>query len=651
MKRFFTFVTLLLLTAAVGGLVIKASMPAPAEGEATLVIHFHTWNDDYENIGGHLWGGKALVEVDGTWEKLDAGIQPTGQDEFGIYFTVRYEAGENAADVGFIPVKASVWHENGTIVQNWDAKFSADDVLIPVKGFEAGSEHHVYIFEGSRGILAKEEEGEVPFLMADPEMVNMLLVFFDPAGTYHEDLGVHSWGWKEGQNASGWNMVHKPFANVGFLGSTPVKAAIFSQKAESVGDAGLLVYHGDGDGSKYTGDIKQEVTPDVGIYDPAVKVGIAVPVYVLSAGGGNDSNNNVFYGETLEDFGVEATTFRFDLGSVAKGAGTFALTSTVVYTMFNQAITTNFLTKEENEKEEFKNELMEMFGVFEVVDGERVGNSLPIVGINFNEYADEAKEFILTLGTELDVTKDYEVGFKEILPPEKTLKTRTIKFEVEAPEGTPNVYVVGSMTGWTPGRENWKLEKGQDGIFRLEVQADLLPKTMEYKYVYAPGWDYEEDVAGNRQLVIGTESTILVEDTVTWKTAPDEADVYPAEEEALALADDEPFEFREAYAELDIDREAPELIFISDFDIESEKVIYILQNSRWDQHKFPRFRVNDNRDGDILHRVYVPADQPNKMLDTGKLGDYPILLRVEDDWGHVTEVIFIFRVVKEIPGK
>ncbi|NLG31037.1 MAG: hypothetical protein GX546_00545, partial [Acholeplasmataceae bacterium] len=66
MKRIFTFMTLLLLTTFLGGLVVKAVLPAPKSGEATVVVHFHKWDENYENVGGHAWNGKVLVEVDGA---------------------------------------------------------------------------------------------------------------------------------------------------------------------------------------------------------------------------------------------------------------------------------------------------------------------------------------------------------------------------------------------------------------------------------------------------------------------------------------------------------------------------------------------------------------------------------------------------------
>lgn len=656
MKRIFTFISLLLLTFVVGGLIVQA-LPTPEAGEATVVVHFHKWDEDYENVGGHTWGGNVLVKVDDTFEKKGGSVQPTGKDDFGIYFTYRFQADEEAGDLGFIPVMATSWNEDGTINPNWAGKLTSGhnndspDVTIPVKDMLAGDEKHIYVFEGSKGATADEEKGEVPYLVADPELINLLVVFFDPSGKYHEDLGVHSWGWAGDNNAAGWNNPFKAFSTVGKLGSADVKAAVFAQTAENVKDSGLLIYHGDGDNGKYTGDIKNDAgaTPDLGIYAEGVKAGLVVPLYVVSKGAGNASNNNVFYGENLDEFAVEATIFRFELGSYADGKGTFAYNNTTVYTMFNQSIETNFLTLTEEQKEAKKAELMSWFSVYEVTGEEKTkGAEVEIEAINFNEYADSTSEFILTLKKPLDSTKNYQVQFKEEVEEPEQPVARTITFKTTAPEGTETVYIVGSMNGWTPGISNWKMTKEEDGSFSYTIEASLLKQDFEYKYVNAADWAYVEVVDDNRKIEIGSETTILVEDTIVeWEALPEgEA---PAEADEFILPNDKEVPMpkaKEGVEDLELDREAPELIFTTEMKEEGGfKIVEIQQYSKWDPTKFPRFRVNDNRDGNLTHRVYVPSDTEHKILDTNVLGDQKILLRVEDNWGHVTDVIFIFRVV------
>ncbi|HHT82005.1 MAG TPA: hypothetical protein GX003_01005, partial [Acholeplasmataceae bacterium] len=389
-----------------------------------------------------------------------------------------------------------------------------------------------------------------------------------------------------------------------------------------------------------------------------VEVGSTTPVFVLNTGAGNASNDNVYYGETLPNFAVEAFSFRFDLGSFANGAGTFAFNKRTVYTMLSLSIVTGFVKGNltDEQKDAFKQEMISRFSIVEVVNGEATTNTVPITEINFNEFADDTKEFVLTLGEDLDATKDYRVIYQAPTP-EQPVKERTIRFEVTAPAGTPAVYVVGSLNGWTPGISNWKLTKGANDVWTLEVTAMLSPQNFEYKYVYAPSWDFAEDIGPNRVLTIGDEAEVVVKDTVTWGTAPVDGAEYPEEAEAVVLADEELVEIvtpEPIFAELDLDRDAPNLMIQSDVDGETEDgipFIYIKQYSKWDQTLFPDFIVNDNRDGRITHRVYVPADTEFKILDTNTLGDQKILLRVTDDWGHVTEVVFIFRVVAKIPKK
>lgn len=627
-------------------------MPDPAAGEATVVVHFHKWDDDYTNVGGHSWGGEVLVKVGDEWKSLagsvPGSVQPTGEDDFGIYFTYRFEAKEDALDLGFIPVMANEVLDDGSIVPNWDRKMSEADVLIPVKEYAAGSEHHVYVFEGSRGKNADPEAGEFPFLIANPEKVNLITVFYDPNNNYHENLGVHSWNWDADYNSGEWGTPLQIFKDVAKVGETPVKAAILAADAATVGTSGFLVYNGD---NKYTGNIDKEVTPNVGIYADDVANGLVVPMYILSAGEGNESNNNLYYGENLDEFKEEAFSFKFELGNYSEGKGTFAFNKNIVYTKLNQDVNTNFTKLDDTEKTAKKAELMDLFSIVEVVNDVETENTIEIVEINFNESVDAAREFVLTLKSDLDHTKNYRVKFEEKVDEALIPKERTIKFEVTAPEGTPNVYIVG-LADWEPGRSNWKMTKdAETGKFTLEVKATLAEKTLQFKYVYGPAWTYEQAQTDNYELVIGSESVIEVKHNVEWKTAPDPDTVYEAELEAKLLADDE-FDIdnvplRKAHADLEMDKEAPNLIFITDFDEQEGEigVVQIEQYSKWDQTLFPRFSVNDNRDGDITHRVHVPEDTEFKILDTNRLGDQKILLRVEDDWGHIKEVIFIFRVV------
>lgn len=103
--------------------------------------------------------------------------------------------------------------------------------------------------------------------------------------------------------------------------------------------------------------------------------------------------------------------------------------------------------------------------------------------------------------------------------------------------------------------------------------------------------------------------------------------------------------------EIDLDRDAPEITFASPSEIvgkeEDERIILIEWNKKFPANRFPTIIVNDNRDGDISHLAYVPSGEFS-TINTNVVGDYKIMLRVEDRWGNVTEETFIFRVTKDV---
>lgn len=105
--------------------------------------------------------------------------------------------------------------------------------------------------------------------------------------------------------------------------------------------------------------------------------------------------------------------------------------------------------------------------------------------------------------------------------------------------------------------------------------------------------------------------------------------------------------------EINIDREAPSIQFInpSNFDTlpSGERIILVEWDKLFDRSLFPTFTAMDDRDGDITKVVYVVSGEGyNSVLDTNRLGDYTITLRVEDSWGNVTEEAFTFRVQQQV---
>ena len=92
---------LLVFFMAVSAIVLLASTSFAA-GTGNLVIHFHTWDDDYTDLGGYVWGGLTEKTIyDGT-------------DDFGVYFEYNGLAVEETGTYGFIAT-----HYPGG-VNNWD---------------------------------------------------------------------------------------------------------------------------------------------------------------------------------------------------------------------------------------------------------------------------------------------------------------------------------------------------------------------------------------------------------------------------------------------------------------------------------------------------------------------------------------------------
>ncbi|MFP4177988.1 MAG: pullulanase-associated domain-containing protein, partial [Acholeplasmataceae bacterium] len=151
--------------------VIGTTIYASEEGTGNLVVHFQSWEADYEGLGSHGWGGAEGKPYD-------------GEDDFGVYFEYD-DIALGGGDIGFIAV---YWEDGGP---NWDRKLTGD-VLIDSGVLVEGETVHVYVFEG-----AATTDDDPGYYVADNDMPNMLLVYYDPSGAYEEELGVHAWNWQD----------------------------------------------------------------------------------------------------------------------------------------------------------------------------------------------------------------------------------------------------------------------------------------------------------------------------------------------------------------------------------------------------------------------------------------------------------------------
>jgi len=579
-----------------------------AAGTGNLVVHFKAWDGNYDDLGSWAWGDTAVG-------KLKSGV-----DDFGAYFEFNDVA--VGTSVGFIAVN---WI--GTGGPNWDEKLTGD-VNIDASAIVEDQTTHVYVFQG-----AATSAGNPAHYIAKNDAPNMLVVYYDPSGAYEETLGVHSWGW-EGTGPE-WGTPAQILTNAGFAPSgIEVKAAML-QAAEDW--AGLLIYAGS-DATKKTGDVTLAGT------EAALdgEVGIA---YVVSKGDAYTAGDNVFYND-YASFKEEAFTFKLMPFNNTDKSGTYAVDPNTIIVKTSAQVTSPYPTAVD--KDAARATIKSWFTVREVTGEDTYGDPLAIERVDFATSNATLNAFVLILDDALDNTKEYEVFFS-LFPTLQVAKEVEVTINVTVPANTPVDAVIklaGNVNGWNPEHADFgAVQVGTSLVYSLTFTVEVTNPFTSFEYKWTRGsWATEEFVATNRPLVIpNTVDSIVFEDVVeAWADidAPENKYAAPVREAEINI---------EASLPVAMDTEKPVLTFISPSGIvgkiPAERIINVTWGQPFNQNLFPRFRVVDDRDGDITPFVYVPKGA-NSVLDTRTVGDYTIMLRVVDKWGNVTEETFIFRVAK-----
>ena len=584
-----------------------------AAGTGNLVVHFQSWDGNYDTLGSWAWGGPA------------AGKLKDGVDDFGAYWN--YNDIPLGTSVGFIAVE---WPDgNGP---DWNQKLTGD-INISADAIIEDTTVHVYVFEGAA--TSSENPG---YFMADPTVHNVMVIYYDPAGAYEENLGMHAWGWKNGVDSAAWNEPSKVFTDAGKAPSGfPVKGVLLSAQESW---AGFLIYYGDGDGSKKTGDLK----PDTGWFTEH-GVGTIEFVYVVSAGDGNTSNENVY--TDVESFVDDAFTFKLLPFAPGDMSGTYAVDPQTIIVKTSATVTNPY--PDALDKEAATATIESWFAVREIIEEGVYGDPLMIERVDFAKNNATLNAFVLNLSDELDNTKEYEVFFSTT-PALAVAKDVEVTINLTVPANTPDEAVLslaGSVQGWNPGDVNFTAVQVGDTLeYTLVFTVSVTDYNTVYEYKWTRGaWGTEEHIADNRKMIIpNTVDAIEFDDVIlSWTdieapvdkyAAPDRGEVMIGVEASLVLA---------------MDTEAPVISFIAPQNIvgvpAAERVINVTWGQPFTMTLFPRFRANDDRDGEITAFVYVPKGE-NSVLDTRVEGDYTIMLRVLDNWGNVAEETFIFRVSK-----
>jgi len=373
-----------------------------AEGEeGTVVVHFKTWDSNYENMHAWTWG--TAEWGNNVFKPRDAEL-----DEFGALFTfegVKEVAPTSDATFGFIAVLGNDWdyvNENGTKKTN--------DVLIPQNLVKGGQTVHIYIFQG-----ADKDKGQAYFV-ADPAKHNLLFVYFDPSGSYEENIGIHHWnGWD--LPTAEWGTPVEVFEDgARTVTNATVKVAMITATPDGengVKDAGFLIYAG-GDPNKKTGDVKLRDAYGASTA-PAGSVAFA---YVYSKGNAYTANDNVLYGEEgFEEFMAEAFTFRLQPFKQENGvlSGTFAKNPVTVFVKTSAQVNNLYAAADPADKVDAMEEMISWFELVEKTGENTFGTPIPIERLDFAPNATTVSDFVINLNdaNKLDNTKQYVLRFDD----------------------------------------------------------------------------------------------------------------------------------------------------------------------------------------------------------------------------------------------
>ena len=376
---------LLVFFMAVSAMVLLATTSF-AEGTGNLVIHFQAWDAeyDYSRLGSWAWGDTA------------AGKLHDGLDDFGAYWN--YNDLAVGTEVGFIAV---TWPTDGG--PDWGMKLTGD-VNIPADTIIENETVHVYVFEGAATVKTEGVITDPQSFASSPGHYNLLLVYFDPADAYEENLGVHAWnGWVDDAEAYGtnfgvWATQARVFRNAGKTSDgRTVKAAMLQSTAS---DAGLLVYAGD-DATKKTGDVTLSsalsASPVLG------DVGVA---YVLSKGNAYSAGDNVYYNDN-ESFATEAFAFGLKAFDPATMSGTYAVDPYTVIVKTSSMVDNPYASAETEAEQAAALETVNgWFTVKEVTGEATYGAELAVDHVDFARSNTTIDAFVVILADPLDNPKN-----------------------------------------------------------------------------------------------------------------------------------------------------------------------------------------------------------------------------------------------------
>lgn len=346
-----------------------AALPEGAKGR--VVVHYQNWNGDYTGTGAWVWStGK------------DGAIAHCGVDSFGAVIDLPILSANN--EIGLIAMNA-----NTTPGSSWcwsDADKASGDIKVDITAIQEGTveEIHVYVFQ--------TDAGNSNFFIADPEKVNMLVVYYDCTGTYETNLGLHSWN--VDQLPTAWGEPLQAFKDA-FVSPKGIKGKVAHLTMAPGAGGGFLIYTG-GDDSKKTPNNASDSITDLA----TATAGSVLVEYVCG------TTKAAYYGATAKADFAEAA-FSGDIEWVD--------------------------VEVEYQEEVDVYGYVDFANQFKVLQGE---TALTIKDVNFNKTAESANEFVIILDDAnlLDNTKEYKLTYSNGLEGDQLLEAECdLALDKEAP--------------------------------------------------------------------------------------------------------------------------------------------------------------------------------------------------------------------------
>lgn len=385
---------------------------------STLTVHYADLAKNYLNDGSglHAWGfnGTDKHAFPTVWDDTD---------EFGgkMVLTIGNESDDQ---IGLITLydKASSnpWSSDSNKSSGGNMYFPS--TLLKAKGGQYDN-LDIYVFGGSSN-----------YFIAYPDRANVLVAYYNAAGDYEENLGVHIWGdytsYEYVEGATG-KVVNTEFTSCAWGTPIQIFADGMASEGGTVGKVGMLYGKAGSElgGLIYAGDDATKKYPTADNWKLAQEAGKVHFAFV--------TNQELF--NEVDKFLDKAFTFRIkDFGTDTDGkfVGTYAPNPLSVIVQFDSSVAYPAV----GENEDLATKLAARFTLNEATvnaDGTYTkGATVAIKQVDYNQTESASSEFVLQLtdASKLDNTKHYVLTYSEVAEGGKNEAEIEVDLDRKAPE-------------------------------------------------------------------------------------------------------------------------------------------------------------------------------------------------------------------------